>query len=664
MEKIKKSLTAKVAAFALLQALIVAVVAATVMVGFNLELDWYDKSKQEVKQDIYHEIALMASQQIADELLYIQEEQQEALESQLDQSEDGGEGENGYIDAALTDENELLYGEREAAGLAYRLRMDLGMENGEDRQIEKKLHPALFQEEAAYRETFDHGSMQIGLYLFDLDQKDALPQNLQTKYGFYSNLYEYQNAAVAILIAGVIGVIVLMIFLIMAVGHSKGETGLFPQGLPLDFMAALTSIPLMALGALLTETLGYDRMGLICSGLEVLGMSIALTGFILIFAVNVKKCVWWKNTIIYRLLVWGKRIGIKLANGAWRVFKNAMKQLPMIWRTVLFLAAALLLNLIIAANMWYWGGGALLLWLLEAIAVSICVIHVALVLKRLKEGGKRLAEGDLSYQIDKKGMWFDFAEHADDLNSIGKGMSKAIEERMKSEHFKAELITNVSHDIKTPLTSIINYVDFLKKEEIDNEKAQEYIEVLDRQSRRLKKLTEDLVDASKAATGNVPMQLAPCQIGVLMEQTMGEYKEKAEASDLRFIIKMPDEELRIMADGRRLWRVFDNLLGNICKYSQPGTRVYLDLKKMDGKAVIMYRNTSKYELNISEEELMERFVRGDSSRHTEGSGLGLSIARNLVELQGGNFQISIDGDLFKVIIRFDLLQEPILQRES
>ncbi|MCI9598413.1 MAG: sensor histidine kinase [Firmicutes bacterium] len=662
MEKIKKSLTAKVAAFVLLQALIVAAVAATVMVGFNLELGWYDKSEQEVKQDIYHETASAASVQIADELLYIQEEQgqlEAALESPLDQS-DKKEPLYGRIHSDQPEEKEILYGEREATGLAYHLRMDLGMENGEDKQIEKKLHPALFQEEAAYREIFDHVNMQIEICLFDLDQKDALPQNLQTQYCFYSNLYKYQKAALAILIAGVIGVIVLMIFLIMAVGHSKRETGLFPQGLPLDFMAALTSILLMALGALLTETLGYDRMELICSGLEVLGMSIALTGFVLIFAVNVKKCVWWKNTIIYRLLVWGKRIGIKLANGAWHVFKNAMKHLPMIWRTVLFLAAALLLNLITASNM-YWDGGAVLLWLLEAIAVSICVIHVALVLKRLKEGGKRLAEGDLSYQIDKKGMWFDFAEHADDLNSIGKGMSKAIEERMKSEHFKAELITNVSHDIKTPLTSIINYVDFLKKEEIDNEKAQAYIEVLDRQSRRLKKLTEDLVDASKAATGNVPMQLAPCQIGVLMEQTMGEYKEKAEASDLRFIIKMPDEELRIMADGRRLWRVFDNLLGNICKYSQPGTRVYLDLKKMDGKAVIMYRNTSKYELNISEEELMERFVRGDSSRHTEGSGLGLSIARNLVELQGGNFQISIDGDLFKVIIRFDLLQEPILQ---
>ena len=213
----------------------------------------------------------------------------------------------------------------------------------------------------------------------------------------------------------------------------------------------------------------------------------------------------------------------------------------------------------------------------------------------------------------------------------------------------------MSHDIKTPLTSIINYVDLLSKEEFENEKVNQYVEVLNRQSKRLKKLTEDILDASKASTGNIKMELSPCKIGLLLSQTMGEYMERAETNNLEFVLKVPDEELEILADGRRLWRVFDNLLNNLCKYSQPGTRAYLTLEQNDGKAVITYRNISKYELDITEEELMERFVRGDRSRNTEGSGLGLSIARNLVELQGGHFDISIDGDLFKVVIMFPVL---------
>ena len=183
----------------------------------------------------------------------------------------------------------------------------------------------------------------------------------------------------------------------------------------------------------------------------------------------------------------------------------------------------------------------------------------------------------------------------------------------------------------------------------------EYIEVLDRQSVRLKKLTVDIVDASKASTGNVKTDLAPCKVGLLISQTIAEYKEKTEAHDLNIIMKLPEEELEILADGRRLWRVFDNLLNNICKYSQPGTRVYITLEESEGKAVVTYRNVSKYELDITADELMERFVRGDRSRNTEGSGLGLSIARNLVELQDGSFDITIDGDLFKVIIKFSLI---------
>ena len=222
--------------------------------------------------------------------------------------------------------------------------------------------------------------------------------------------------------------------------------------------------------------------------------------------------------------------------------------------------------------------------------------------------------------------------------------------------FKTELITNVSHDIKTPLTSIINYVDLLKKEEIENDTAQEYILTLERQSNRLKKLIEDLVEASKAATGNLAVNLAPCDIGVLLSQSIGEFDERFNNANVTPLLKKPEESVIIKADARHLWRVIDNLLNNICKYSQPETRAYIDVKAVNNKAVITLKNVSRYELNISPDELMERFVRGDKSRNTEGSGLGLSIAKSLTELQQGKMSIEVDGDLFKVTLEFDIVK--------
>ena len=222
---------------------------------------------------------------------------------------------------------------------------------------------------------------------------------------------------------------------------------------------------------------------------------------------------------------------------------------------------------------------------------------------------------------------------------------------------RTELITNVSHDIKTPLTSIINYVDLIKKEQPENEKINEYVAVLDRQSSRLKKLIEDLVEASKASSGSLKVELSECDAGVLRSQTVGEFDERRKKAELTPVLTVPDMPVKIMADGRHLWRVLENLTSNVCKYSLPGTRVYMDLTVRNGKAVITFKNISKYPLNISGDELMERFVRGDTSRNTEGSGLGLSIARSLTELQGGDMKIDIDGDLFKATLKFDLIND-------
>ena len=241
------------------------------------------------------------------------------------------------------------------------------------------------------------------------------------------------------------------------------------------------------------------------------------------------------------------------------------------------------------------------------------------------------------------------------LSQINSGLSIAVEQRMKSERMKTELITNVSHDIKTPLTSIINYADLIGKVETDNTTIKEYADVLHRQSEKLKRLIDDLIEASKASTGNIELNMERCDLNVIIPQITGEYNDRLNEMGLSLITKVPEEPVLIMADGRRLWRVFDNLMGNILKYSLPGTRVYITMVRQNGEAIIVFKNTSRDPIDLTPEELTERFVRGDESRNTEGNGLGLSIAKSLVELQGGAISLYADGDLFKVILRFPLI---------
>ena len=307
--------------------------------------------------------------------------------------------------------------------------------------------------------------------------------------------------------------------------------------------------------------------------------------------------------------------------------------------------------LIINTFMYMYFGIALLLSIIIML-IAITMLKVVIDLNKIKYAANKLASGDILYKMNLKGMKGDIKVLAEDFNKISDGMSKAMEERLQSERFKTELITNVSHDIKTPLTSIINYTDLLSKVEIDNENAKSYIDVLNRQSLRLKKLIEDLIEASKAASGAIKINKTPCNIATLIRQTVGEYEEKLSNANLDVITNI-DDDFMILADGRRIWRVFENLLNNICKYSQENTRVYIDLKDKGDKVAVVFKNTSNYQLNMSGDELMKRFVRGDKSRHTEGSGLGLSIAKNLVDLQDGDFKIEIDGDLFKAIIEFN-----------
>ncbi|MCI8651865.1 MAG: HAMP domain-containing histidine kinase [Oscillospiraceae bacterium] len=359
-------------------------------------------------------------------------------------------------------------------------------------------------------------------------------------------------------------------------------------------------------------------------------------------ATRVKAHTLFRNTLIWRFFAWLGRGCGHVGNWWQTVFGNwDLTHRVVIW-FFLYLLGTVLSSVTVVFIPIYQG---FVLW---------CICRWVAQWKVVREGTQAIVGGQPDTVIDTSRMkhFPDLRQHSEQLNDLGSAINTAVDERMKSERMKAELITNVSHDLKTPLTSIINYVDLLKKEDIQEEKAKEYIEVLDRKSQRLKKLTEDLVEASKASTGSLTVN--PERLGVvqLVTQALGEYSEKLEAAGLQLVASMTDEEVYVQADGRHFWRILDNLMGNCVKYAMPGTRVYLDLVAWDGYVTFSLKNISAGQLNIPAEQLMERFVRGDESRTTEGSGLGLSIARSLIELQGGLFRLEVDGDLFKAVVSF------------
>lgn len=421
--------------------------------------------------------------------------------------------------------------------------------------------------------------------------------------------------------------------------------------IPFDIHCGLVFSAVMLNIVLLDSIYDYRLFGLAAAVLVIIDYFILL-GFTMSFATRLKTKTLLKNTVIYRVLKALYSFCRKIGKNIMYVFKN----LNTIWKTAVCIAGVSIIETIIFfANIWEPDNLAVF-WIIRIILFSGIILLAAIGFSKVKTGGEKIASGDLNSKIDTKYLYGDLKELSDSLNNINNGLQAAVLEKMKSERFKTELITNVSHDIKTPVTSIINYVDLIKKENITEEPLKGYIDVLDRQSCRLKKLTEDIVEASKAATGNLTVNLSQCEVGVLLAQTLGEFSERLEKNNITPIISVPESDVKILADGRLLWRIFDNLMNNVCKYAQNGTRVYLGVEEINGTAVITFRNISRYPLNISSNELMERFVRGDSSRNTEGSGLGLSIAKSLTELQKGTFELVVDGDLFKVILTFDEIQ--------
>ena len=507
---------------------------------------------------------------------------------------------------------------------------------------------------STYEIPYDFAQPKHDTYIVQIGLRTPLAQPYAALHTLLSVVYKLRYAIYPLLALVLAGWFVCLLYLLTAVGHHPGETEIRPNALircPWDVGTVLLLVPdLSVLGFLLGNAYWiswpYNLITLIIwAVVNVLIFPL----YVADFALRIKLGA-FRRTVCYRLGKFLCRICKKGGKG----LASLIRQLPFIWKTVVVLAVVCLYEFFVVCATYSSEMGFFLF--LEKLVLVPAILYAAVLLRRLWEGTRALAEGDLSYQVDTAKMFWDLKTGGENLNQIGQGLNRAVEERMKSERMKTELITNVSHDIKTPLTSIINYADLIGKEPKDSEKIPEYAEVLTRQSVRLKRLLENLVEASKASTGNLEVNLSPCEIGVLLAQVTGEYSGRFADKGLELVVQQPEEPLYLMADSRHLWRILDNLMNNILKYAMSGTRAYVSVQASQTEIILTLKNISSQPLNISAEELMGRFVRGDSSRNTEGNGLGLSIAQSLAQLQKGQLELVIDGDLFKAILRFPRLK--------
>lgn len=363
---------------------------------------------------------------------------------------------------------------------------------------------------------------------------------------------------------------------------------------------------------------------------------------------RIKAGTLWKNSLIRKVLKWIGKCSGKLADFARAFSRNTAEKIK-----VLLVGGAFLFLQFLIIGCVFSGAGVFLLALMAVdVATMILAIRKADGLDLIMDGLKKISDGELQYKIKTDTLTGKQKVMAEYINNIGSGLDAAVENSLKKERMQTELITNVSHDLKTPLTSIINYVDLMKRENPTDPKIQEYLRILDEKSQRLKVLTEDVVEASKASTGNIKLEMNDIDFVEMVQQVIGEFEEKFKEKNLTMMVHFTDEPSIIYADGQRMWRVLENVFGNVVKYAMEGTRVYAEISNRNKKVTFSLKNISAQPLNISADELTERFIRGDVARNTEGSGLGLSIAKSLTELQGGEFKLYLDGDLFKVMITF------------
>ena len=497
----------------------------------------------------------------------------------------------------------------------------------------------------------------VALYLKEGAYKGALNVESQAA----SMLWQLRYILIGTLIGSLAVFVGTLTYLCFAAGHKPGRQDIIPGGLnrlPLDiygiaaaFLISLCMGGIAGCAKNVTNT-QYHIFALV--GITVLGCVIALLLVAWLFALAAQKKQGWRmlfqRTMVGRGLLWCWQKGQKLWALIWKAALRLIEVLPLMWQ---WLLAGVLFGFLLLISI---SGRNELLLLITVIAYIGACAYGSYAFGQLHKQAKELNSGDLSIKNENPLLIGCFKNFASQLNDLSDVVSASAREQMKSERMKAELITNVSHDLKTPLTSIINYVDLLQNASTPEEK-EEYLQVLSRQSQRMKKLVEDLMEMSKASSGNITAELTKIDLVEAVNQALGEFADKLNVARLQTVLQLPEESVWIQADGKLLWRVLNNLLVNIVKYALPDTRVYIGLMQRDNKVVLSLKNISKESLNISAEELMERFVRGDASRNAEGSGLGLNIAKSLMELQNGQLSVLVDGDLFKACLEFVVVQE-------
>ena len=463
---------------------------------------------------------------------------------------------------------------------------------------------------------------------------------IYTQYKAYEIAVQWHDDAYGVLASCIVSIIIMIGYLFISTGHKKGEEKIVLNRFD-KLSIEIASLVILTLGAIAvliieaTTMLVQDEINtIIFAGFGLIPFYLVAILTFITGVRRVKSNTVFKNSVCYKLY----KTVVEYISNIKVTFKAGAIYSAFAILTVFLVMTKEFLFIFIMLIMWF--------------AVGIYILNKAVEYNKIKEFINKLYEGNNKERLNENEFRGEYKKIVPKLNDIASGFSNAIEKEIQSERLKTELITNVSHDIKTPLTSIINYVDLIKKEDIKNEKVKEYLEVLDKKSQRLKKLTEDLVEASKVSSGNIKLEKTDLDIKELLSQGIGEFDEKFSEKKLQIITSYPKEKITINADGKYMSRILENIYSNIYKYSLLNSRVYIDVKIEQGKNQISFKNISNDKLNITTEELMQRFVRGDKTRTTEGSGLGLSIAQSLTELQGGKFEIYLDGDLFKVVLEF------------